>query len=98
MKAVIFDMDGVIVDSELHWKTTEGFFLQSLIPGWSMSDQDKMIGLGVHDLYLLLANGYGLPKTEAEFLEIYQDMAREIYEQRVSLMEGFLELLAKLHR
>jgi len=38
MDAVIFDMDGVIVDSEIHWKTTEGYFLQSLIPTWSVKD------------------------------------------------------------
>ena len=52
MDAVIFDMDGVIVDSEIHWKTTEGYFLQSLIPTWSVKDQDRIIGLGVHDLYM----------------------------------------------
>ena len=44
MDAVIFDMDGVIVDSEIHWKTTEGYFLQSLIPTWSIDDQDKILG------------------------------------------------------
>ena len=54
MDAVIFDMDGVIVDREIHWKTTEGFFLQSLISGWTTDDQDRIIGLGVLDLYKLL--------------------------------------------
>ncbi len=62
MNAVIFDMDGVIVDSEIQWKTLEGYFLQSLIPTWSSSDQDKIIGLGVHDLYTLLIGQYGLQK------------------------------------
>ncbi len=71
MDAVIFDMDGVIVDSEIHWKTTEGYFLQSLIPTWSVNDQDRIIGLGVLDLYALLANTYHLQKTKEQFLEIY---------------------------
>ena len=97
MDAVIFDMDGVIVDSEIHWKTTEGYFLQSLIPTWNMSDQDKIIGLAVHDLYALLVSTYQLAKTKEQFLELYQEMANEIYGQKVSLMEGFTELLSVLH-
>jgi len=97
MDAVIFDMDGVIVDSEIHWKTTEGYFLQSLIPTWSAKDQDRIIGLGVHDLYMLLANTYHLQKTKEEFLAIYQEMANEIYGHKVSLTEGFTELLSALN-
>ncbi len=96
MNALIFDMDGVIVDSEVYWKTTEGFFLQSLRPGWSANDQDKIIGLGVLDVYTLLANTYHLRKSKDEFLEIYQEMANEIYGQKVSLIEGFTELLTAL--
>src|SRR5690348_16891097 len=45
IEAFIFDMDGVIVDSELHWKSVEGYFLQSLIPGWTQEDQGRIIGL-----------------------------------------------------
>jgi len=97
MDAVIFDMDGVIVDSEIHWKTTEGYFLQSLIPTWSMTDQDKILGLGVHDLYALLASTYQLQKTKEQFLELYQEMANVIYGEKVSLIEGFTELLSALH-
>ncbi len=97
MDAVIFDMDGVIVDSEIHWKTTEGYFLQSLIPTWSVNDQDRIIGLGVLDLYTLLANTYHLQKTKEQFLEIYQEMANVIYGQKVSLMEGFTDLLSALN-
>lgn len=97
MDAVIFDMDGVIVDSEIHWKTVEGYFLQSLIPTWSSSDQHKIIGIGVRDLYTQLTNEYGLQKTEEQFLELYQEMADEIYGQKVSLLEGFSDLLATLN-
>jgi HAD superfamily hydrolase (TIGR01509 family) len=97
MDAVIFDMDGVIVDSEVHWKTTEGFFLQSLIPGWSANDQDRIIGLGVLDLYTILVDTYHLQKTKEQFLEIYQEMANKIYGQKVSLIDGFTDLLTALN-
>ena len=97
MNAVIFDMDGVIVDSEIHWKTTEGFFLQSLIPGWSTNDQDRIIGLGVLDLYTFLVDTYHLQKTKEQFLAIYQEMANDIYGKKVSLIDGFTELLTALN-
>jgi HAD superfamily hydrolase (TIGR01509 family) len=95
--AVIFDMDGVIVDSEIHWKTTEGYFLQLLIPTWNINDQDQIIGLGVHDVYTILVNTYHLQQSKAQFLATYQEMANEIYGQKVSLMEGFAELLSTLN-
>ena len=98
MGAVIFDMDGVIVDSEIHWKTLEGYFLQSLIPTWTSTDQDKIIGLGVHDLYTLLISQYGLQKTKQQFLELYQEMANKIYGQKVSLIAGFSDLLTTLNK
>ncbi|HEX6480601.1 MAG TPA: HAD family hydrolase [Ktedonobacteraceae bacterium] len=98
MDAVIFDMDGVIVDSEVHWKTTEGFFLQSLVPAWNINDQDKIIGLAVHDVYKMLVETYQLQKTKAQFLELYQEMANEIYGQKVALIEGFTELLSDLNK
>jgi HAD superfamily hydrolase (TIGR01509 family) len=89
-------MDGVIVDSELHWKSLEGFFLQSLVQGWNAEAQSKIIGISVHDLYRMLVEQYGLAKSKDEFLALYHDMAREIYEQRASLLPGFLDLLKAL--
>ncbi len=91
--ALIFDMDGVIVDSELHWKSLEGFFLQSLVPAWSSADQGRIIGLSVHDLYRLLVEEYNVRETKERFLELYQQMANDIYGNKAALIQGFRELL-----
>ena len=97
MDALIFDMDGVIVDSELHWKSVEGYFLQSLIPGWNIADQGRIIGLSLDSLYSLLSTEYGLTHSKEAFLEEYHSIAEGIYTTKVSLMPGFLDLLSLLH-
>jgi HAD superfamily hydrolase (TIGR01509 family) len=93
MRALIFDMDGVIVDSEIHWKTSEGFFLKSLVSQWGPVDQGRITGISIYDTYDLLAREYGLAKSREEFMALYQEMAKDIYLQKASLIEGFRELL-----
>lgn len=95
-KAVIFDMDGVIVDSELHWKSLEGFFLRSLVPSWTTEDQSKIIGLSLDSLYSMLRDTYGMKESQEAFLEQYHRMAAGIYKEKVNLLPGFRELLDKL--
>ena len=96
IQALIFDMDGVIVDSELHWKSLEGYFLQSLIPGWSVADQGRIIGLSLDNLYTLLTTEYGLSRDKEEFLVEYHAIAEDIYVNKVALLPGFLDLVALL--
>jgi HAD superfamily hydrolase (TIGR01509 family) len=94
--AVIFDMDGVIVDSELHWKSLEGYFLQALIPGWTMQDQGKIIGLSLDNLYTMLADEYDLKEPRESFLAQYHAMAAQIYREKAALLPGFRETLDRL--
>jgi HAD superfamily hydrolase (TIGR01509 family) len=98
IEAFIFDMDGVIVDSELHWKSLEGYFLRTLIPGWTTADQGRIIGLSLDSLFDLLTTEYGLVGGKEEFLREYHGIARDIYLNRVSLLPGFLDLLSLLQR
>jgi HAD superfamily hydrolase (TIGR01509 family) len=97
MQAFIFDMDGVIVDSELHWKSVEGYYLRQLVPGWTEADQARAIGLSLDNLFAMLRDDYGYSGSEEEFLETYHANARRIYTEQVSLLPGFEGLLEMLH-
>lgn len=95
-KAVILDMDGVMVDSELQWRLTEGEHIRRLLPDWTEKDTHSIVGLGVPDLYRWLVANRGLAMPEAEFLALCDRMAVEIYGRRTSLAPDLGELLAAL--
>lgn len=96
MRAVILDMDGVIVDSEHQWKLAEGPFFRAVVPGWREEDHKKIVGLGVVDLYHWLAKEYRIAESKESFLARCHELALEIYGRRVSLTEGLLDLLSEL--
>lgn len=86
--AVILDMDGVIVDSEHQWMLAEGPFLSGLIERWEEADHRKVVGLGVVDLYHLLAREYGLRLGREDFLARCELLACDIYRHKVHLARG----------
>ena len=98
MKAVIFDMDGVIVDSERQWQLAEGEFFRSLMPHWREEDHHKIVGLAVEDLYHWLVREYSLTASKENFLRQCDELAHVVYNERVSLTPGFMELLDDLRR
>jgi len=98
MKAVIFDMDGVIVDSELQWQLAEVELFRRLVPLWRAEDHHKIVGLGVEDLYHFLAREYSMTAAKEHFLRECHDLAEVVYDQRAALTPGVKELLDDLRR
>lgn len=92
--AVLLDMDGVIVDSELQWKLVEGSYLKSLVPQWGEEHERQIVGRGVVDLYHWLVENFSVQVSKKDFLEHCDEMAREVYGRRVTLAAGLCDFLA----
>lgn len=92
--AVLLDMDGVIVDSELQWKLVEHSFLKSLVPRWSAEQERQIVGLGVVDLYSWLVKNFAVQISQKDFLAHCDEMAQEVYSRRVTLAGGLMDFLS----
>ncbi|MBI3299668.1 MAG: HAD-IA family hydrolase [Elusimicrobia bacterium] len=97
-RAVILDMDGVMVDSERHWRLSEDEHIRRLLPAWCEADTQAIVGLGVVDLYRWLVKNRGLKTPEADFLSMCDRMAADIYGSRVAVAPDLGALLGELKR
>ncbi len=93
MDTIFFDMDGVIIDSELHWKKIQSDFLKKIIPTWTSEKQKELIGLSAHDVYMLLVSKFSLKLSKEEYFEYYKDISHEIYAVNSSLIPGVLDTI-----
>ncbi len=89
-------MDGVIVDSERHWKGIEPALLESLAPDWKRKSYRRLIGCSIQDIHALLTAEHGLAMGWDDFIAAYDKLADEIYGRKVELLPGFRGLLAAL--
>jgi len=97
--AVAFDMDGVIVDSESQWRALEAEFFRATVPAWREEHHDRIVGMGVEDVYRFLVSEFDLTLGKTEFLQRSDEVARKVYTQRVEIAPGFIPLALELkHR
>jgi HAD superfamily hydrolase (TIGR01509 family) len=97
LKAVIFDMDGVIVDSE---SRHERAYLETVAAlgygdthGLAFSDY---LGRSDHELWVDFINKHRPPHTMVELIGLKQARTAEIIRQEQPLFDGLVELVEKL--
>ncbi len=95
MKAAIFDMDGLLIDSEKHWITVDHQIWKEL--GLTIDDamQKRLTGLNLKDSFAL-ALEYKPDLSWDEMIAKYDEAAVKIYTEKTNLLPGVVNLLTKI--
>ncbi|MFC7009129.1 HAD family hydrolase [Halalkalicoccus salilacus] len=97
MDCVLFDMDGVMVDSEDYWvELQREEILPRTVPDEEV-EVSEVTGMNYREIYDYLEEEYGTAVSREEFVDLFDDTAQELYGERVELLEGLHGLLEELH-
>lgn len=96
IKAVIFDMDGVMIDSEPLWEKTERILLARRNIDYSPEYRDLIVGLNQNDSGKLLRETFSLKETVDEIISERVDILTEIYKEELEVVPVLTPLLKDL--
>ena len=93
MKAIIFDLDGTLVDSMGYWRSVSRDFMKT--KGIDIEDavQHKMTTMNLDASLKYMKDYY---KLEESFEELFRDFSRTVedfYRNKVEAKEGSIEIL-----
>jgi HAD superfamily hydrolase (TIGR01509 family) len=93
---VIFDMDGVMIDSEPLWEKTERILLARRGIDYSPDYRDKIVGLNQRDSGRLLVDTFNLEETVEEMINERISILTSIYEKELEVIPALVPLLEQL--
>ena len=93
IKAVIFDLDGTLVDSMWMWRNIDMEFLAERNLPYEEDLQDKIEGMSFTETARYFLEYFKLTETVEELKQIWNEMAIEKYRHEVPLKEGAEEIL-----
>ena len=94
--AVLFDMDGTLIDSEHHWLSSEQELAASWGASWTSDDGEALIGVSLYQSTQLIKEKLGIDLTPGEISEILTDAVMQKLDAEIVWRPGVLELMADL--
>ena len=94
--AVLWDMDGTLIDSEHYWLSSEQELAESWGAQWTAEDGEKLIGMSLYESTEIIKEKLGIDISPAEITEILTNSVTLKLEKQIIWRPGVLELMADL--
>jgi HAD superfamily hydrolase (TIGR01509 family) len=96
MQAVVFDLDGVLIDSEPVWEEVRRAYVTSHGGTWQPDSQSRLMGMSTPEWARYLSEELGVGKDPAEVAEEVIAEMRRRYEVDLPLMPGAVEAVYQI--
>lgn len=96
--AVLWDMDGTLIDSEPYWMKSEGAFARENNSAWTKQDGLSLVGLSLYDSSKIIKEKVGSSLEPEQIIQKLTDEVTAQLKQEVLWRPGAKELLMMLRR
>jgi HAD superfamily hydrolase (TIGR01509 family) len=88
IEAVVFDMDGVLIDSEPVWERVRRKLVADRGGRWAADAQDRMMGMSTAEWSTYLSEDFGLDLAPRQVADLVIEAMAAEYEVRLPLLPG----------
>ena len=94
--AVLWDMDGTLIDSEPYWMNSEGAFARENNTVWTKQDGLSLVGMSLYDSSKIIKEKVGSSLEPEQIIQKLTDEVTAQLKQKVIWRPGAKELLTML--
>jgi HAD superfamily hydrolase (TIGR01509 family) len=96
IEAIIFDLDGLLIDSEQNWERARHDYARSVGCDWTAEDELSAKGLNSAEWAALIRRHCGLRSTEREVISGVTDRMKKLYDQGLPVLPGAVSVVEQL--
>lgn len=96
--AVLWDMDGTLIDSEPYWMKSEGAFAKANNSTWTKQDGLNLVGMSLYDSSKIIKEKVGSDLEPEQIIEQLTDEVAAQLKEKILWRPGARELLLLLRK